>query len=47
MENYPKFLVVSPEILLIILQITEYCQQKFGENKYYTVSKREVEVKVR
>ena len=35
------------EILLIILQITEYCQQKFGEKKYYKVSKREVEVKVR
>lgn len=34
------------EVTLVVLQVTEYCQQKFGNKQYFKVTKREVEVKV-
>ena len=30
----------------MILQVTEYCQQKFGNQQYFKVTKKQVEVKV-
>ena len=34
------------ELILVGLQVTEYCQWKFANKKYYKVTKKEVEVKV-